>query len=91
MVFKKGSIGTKYYVILRGVCESYTSDETEGQEVLLTKLIPLRELKEGDGFGESALVLNNLRTTTVISKSRTTCLSIDVSTYQKHLSVGTVA
>lgn len=87
LVFKKGSIGNKYYMIVRGVCESYTSNEEEGQEVLLAKLIPLKVLNEGEGFGMSAILENILRTTTVISKARTTCLSISTSTYHKHLSV----
>lgn len=87
LIFKKNSVGSKYYVVLRGICQAYYSSEEDGQEVLLARLQPLRELREGDSFGEAALVLNNRRETTVISKRKSVCLSLDVKVYQKHLSV----
>ena len=87
MVFMKGTIGSKFYIIIRGGCEVYTSEECNGQEVMITKLSKLRELSEGDSFGEAALVETSQRKTTVISKYQTTCLSLSIGGYQKHLSV----
>jgi hypothetical protein len=37
----KGTIGSKFYMILRGGCESYLSNEKEGEEIMITKLVGL--------------------------------------------------
>lgn len=39
MVYLKGSIGTKLFIILKGGCEAYTSNEAEGEEIMITKLV----------------------------------------------------
>lgn len=39
IIFMKGSIGTKFFVILRGGCEAYTSQEADGEETMITKLV----------------------------------------------------
>ena len=39
MVFLKGSIGVKFFIILKGGCEAYTSFEAEGEEIMITKLV----------------------------------------------------
>lgn len=40
IVLLKGTIGSKFYMILRGGCESYLSNEKEGEEIMITKLVP---------------------------------------------------
>ena len=39
IVLLKGTIGSKFYMILRGGCESYLSNEKEGEEIMITKLV----------------------------------------------------
>lgn len=48
IVFMKGTIGTKFFVILRGGCEAYTSTEADGEEIMITKLVGSRLLPGKD-------------------------------------------
>jgi len=56
-LFEVGSMGTKFYIILRGAVEVYVNIpkiSTEGKEVLVSEKIS--ELKEGMLFGELAIM-----------------------------------
>lgn len=78
-LFRKGDVGTKFFIILYGSVGIYVKTsvilETHYEDVRLTQLKSAVELQEvrqllsGESFGELALITNNTRAATVICKS----------------------
>jgi len=78
-LFEAGSMGTKFYIILRGAVEVYVNipkTSTEGKEVLVSEKIS--ELKEGMLFGELAIMEEILkpRKATIKTKSTSDCVLV---------------
>jgi len=78
-LFEVGSMGTKFYIILRGAVEVYVNIpkiSTEGKEVLVSEKIS--ELKEGMLFGELAIMEEILkpRKATIKTKNTSDCVLV---------------
>ncbi|GAB6043677.1 ABC transporter transmembrane domain-containing protein [Endothiovibrio diazotrophicus] len=68
-VFRQGDPGDRFYVVVRGELAVMEEGEEGAQAVL-------RELGDGDTFGEIALLESRPRTATVRAKSETLCLTL---------------
>lgn len=80
VIFEQGSVGTKFFVILKGSVGVIANipkvtDEklNNGTCLMKTELIrtEIRTLKRGDSFGELALIDNRPRAATIICKEET--------------------
>jgi cGMP-dependent protein kinase len=67
-IVNKGDMANSYYVIKEGVVECWNNENF------------IRELNEGDSFGEQALFESSTRALTVKSKTRTTCIVLSRET-----------
>ncbi|CAI2372437.1 unnamed protein product [Moneuplotes crassus] len=66
MIIRQGSEAEEMYFIAHGACSIYVNDETKGE-------ILVNQIKEGEYFGEVALIKECKRTATVKSSYYTTC------------------
>ena len=79
ILFRKGDVGTKFYVVLAGSVGIYVNTsvtfEVHNEEARLTQaksiieLQEVRQLHSGESFGELALITNNMRAATVVCKA----------------------
>jgi CRP-like cAMP-binding protein len=81
VIFSEGEKGTAFYVLISGCCERIVQRPQGGGRVSLGKLVP------GNFFGEISLLGDTLRTFTVISTAKTTCLKLDHSRFQKFFEI----
>merc|ERR1712216_1084988 len=72
-IIKQGDEGNKFYIVEEGTLVA----KKDGADVL--------DLKEGDHFGELALLKNEPRAASVVSKSDVVVLSVDRITFNKML------
>ena len=71
-IIHQGTHGDTFYIISKGHVEIKKHDETTGEDSVL------REMGEGSYFGEMALLSeDDLRTASVICKTRTHCYTLD--------------
>lgn len=89
LIFEQGTVGTKFFVILKGsvgvvVNIAKITEEKMNNGTILTKteITPteVKILKGGDSFGELALIDNKARAATIICKEETHLAVLD----QKH-------
>ncbi|KAM3131880.1 Cyclic nucleotide-binding domain-containing protein 2 [Paramecium bursaria] len=64
LVCKSGERGYKFYIILKGSVEVYLEQRKEGQ----TESILINTLKQGQSFGELALITSKPRLATIITR-----------------------
>jgi CRP-like cAMP-binding protein len=81
VIFTEGEKGTAFYVLISGSCERTASRPQDGYRV------SLGTLRAGDFFGELALLGDTLRTFTVYTSEKTTCLKLDQSQFQKFFEI----
>jgi len=71
-IIHQGTHGDTFYIISKGHVEIKKHDEATGEDIVL------REMGEGSYFGEMALLSeDDLRTASVICKTRTHCYTLD--------------
>jgi len=80
LIIREGDFGTEMYVILDGKVEVFATSD-DGYETILS------ELKQGDYFGEQALLPNNngYRTASIRARTETTTLIINKQSFCKLL------
>lgn len=79
-IIRQGDEGDNFYVIYSGECDVYVHKDGEEKHVLACR--------EGDSFGELALMYNAPRAATVKAKTPTTLFAVDRTTF-KFLMMGT--
>jgi len=69
-VVREGSVGDTFYIIVRGTCDVFQVQPDNTQKLI-------NKLKQGEHFGEKALLNDNdLRTATVRASSEVQCLTL---------------
>ena len=95
MLFEAGTIGTTFYIILKGSVEIWILSKKEVEEVnndgTITKKIQevsifLKNLKQGQAFGELALIDKKPRSATIITRDHCDFGVIDKETFEKIIS-----
>ena len=70
-IISQGGDGSNYYILKAGKCEVIVNGQVS------------KQLKEGDGFGEIALLYNEKRTATVRAISDCECWVLDGQIFKK--------
>lgn len=95
VLFEVGTIGTTFYIILKGTVEIWISSTKEVEELnndgTITKQIQevkilLKNLTQGQAFGELALIDKKPRSATIITKDDCDFGVIDKETFEKIIS-----
>lgn len=76
VIFRKGDLGNEMYIILSGVVNIYANDYSKG-------IPPLVILKNGDFFGEMALLEDFPRSTTAVTQDECLFLVINKINFEK--------
>lgn len=74
VIIRQGEVGDKFYLIREGSVDVYIGDEIESRHV--------RELGEGEFFGEIALLTDQPRTATVIAKENVTLYTLSKADFK---------
>ncbi|HMF19853.1 MAG TPA: ATP-binding cassette domain-containing protein [Gemmataceae bacterium] len=74
VIIRQGEEGDKFYLIRRGSVDVIIDEGQPSQEMLI--------LKEGDFFGEIALITGQPRTATVRAKEKVECYTLDKTSFQ---------
>lgn len=61
-MIKQGDIGSEYFILKSGKCQVIVNLNQQ-------PTIKAKELEEGEGFGEVALLYDDKRTATIVAKS----------------------
>jgi CRP-like cAMP-binding protein len=75
VIIRQGEEGDKFYLIRRGAVDVIIDEGQPSREMLV--------LKEGDFFGEIALITGQPRTATVRAKERVECYTLDKVSFQE--------
>lgn len=95
VLFETGTIGTTFYIILKGMVEIWIVSKKEVDEInndgTITKNIQevsifLKNLKQGQAFGELALIDKKPRSATIMTKDNCDFGVIDKETFEKIIS-----
>ncbi len=76
LIFKEGSQGDEFYIILEGAVRISTDVPGVGEEALAV-------LKPGEFFGEMALIDNTVRSATAVSNEETVLFAIKRENFNK--------
>jgi putative ABC transport system ATP-binding protein len=78
VIIRQGDEGDKFYVLRRGQVDVYIDDQTGGRQFIQT-------LKEGDFFGERALLSGRVRSATIVAKDAVETYSLGKAEFQASL------
>jgi len=76
VIFRKGEVGEKVYIVEHGEVDAIIDDEPGGGERIIATL------GAGEGFGEVALVTGHPYLATVRSRTEVTLISVDRQSFQ---------
>ncbi|KAL9549120.1 hypothetical protein MBANPS3_005365 [Mucor bainieri] len=78
IVLKQGDVGQDFYLIERGTALFYKTDEHGRQQLV-------NEMKQGDYFGELALLTDKPRAATVVAKGDLKCVTLGKAAFTRLL------
>ncbi|KAF4092096.1 hypothetical protein AMELA_G00016940 [Ameiurus melas] len=79
VIVREGAKGDTFYIILKGEVE--VTKKVNGQQKTI------RKMKQGDHFGELALIRENLRTATCTALGSVTCFAIDKEAFEETIPI----
>ncbi|XP_017317717.1 cGMP-dependent protein kinase 1 isoform X1 [Ictalurus punctatus] len=79
VIVREGAEGDTFYIILKGEVE--VTKKVNGQQKII------RKMKQGDHFGELALIRENLRTATCTALGSVTCFAIDKEAFEETIPI----
>lgn len=80
-IFFEGDSSNSFYIILIGNISIYRTSLFENKKLELAKL------KEGDIFGEMAIISHDVRSASILALSDTTCLEIPSYNFEEFLAI----
>jgi len=80
LIFQQGEIGGCLYILLKGSVNVVLNSIYDGKEILVSVI------KEGNIFGEMALLSNSRRTASIRTTENITCLKINQSEFDEFIS-----
>ncbi len=75
VIFRKGDVGTKVYIVIQGEVEVIDEEPGKGERIV-------SQLRAGQSFGASALIREEPRGATVRSRTETSVYSVDRESFR---------